>query len=236
MVIFKWTLKTHPQRRMNEVGYVSQQKDCRSMMHSSHVCTDSESSYGLKQAPRDVYDKLSAFPIQHTIVTPMAERPNLDEDKGGKLIDLHDFVLNFLDIVLLAGSSKKQKHYRISTTEAEYIALSGCCAQILGCDLTTEDKDLVSNKNSDCIVTIKVVLLLAALPRERFATLLPLLGVRQMSPETLKELQDESVSETRVIVCGEISILTVIAGQMDTLVADSIGEKIETPTVPTSDE
>ncbi|GKF57817.1 hypothetical protein Tco_0171354 [Tanacetum coccineum] len=34
-----------------------------------------------------------------------------------------------------------------------------------------------------------------ALPRERFATLLPLLGVKQMSPETLKELQDESVSE-----------------------------------------
>ncbi|GKG41742.1 hypothetical protein Tco_0473493, partial [Tanacetum coccineum] len=34
-----------------------------------------------------------------------------------------------------------------------------------------------------------------ALPRERFAALLPLLGVKQMSPETLKELLDESVSE-----------------------------------------
>ncbi|GKA84945.1 RNA-directed DNA polymerase, eukaryota, partial [Tanacetum coccineum] len=33
-----------------------------------------------------------------------------------------------------------------------------------------------------------------ALPRERFATLLSLLGVKQMSPETLKELQDEFVS------------------------------------------
>nr|GFC77403.1 retrotransposon protein, putative, unclassified [Tanacetum cinerariifolium] len=29
-----------------------------------------------------------------------------------------------------------------------------------------------------------------ALPRERFETLLPLLGVRQMSPETLKEVQE----------------------------------------------
>nr|GFC83927.1 copia protein [Tanacetum cinerariifolium] len=29
-----------------------------------------------------------------------------------------------------------------------------------------------------------------ALPRERFETLLPLLGVQQMSPETLKELQE----------------------------------------------
>ncbi|GJV16262.1 reverse transcriptase domain-containing protein [Tanacetum coccineum] len=38
-----------------------------------------------------------------------------------------------------------------------------------------------------------------ALPRERFATLLPLLGVKQMSPETLKELQDESVSGWSVV-------------------------------------
>ncbi|GJU86054.1 hypothetical protein Tco_1293600 [Tanacetum coccineum] len=35
-----------------------------------------------------------------------------------------------------------------------------------------------------------------ALPRERFETILPLLGVKQMSPETLKELQ-ESVAEYR---------------------------------------
>ncbi|GJU70195.1 hypothetical protein Tco_1256454 [Tanacetum coccineum] len=33
----------------------------------------------------------------------------------------------------------------------------------------------------------------------RFATLLPLLGVKQMSPETLKELQDESVSERNLL-------------------------------------
>ncbi|GKA16154.1 hypothetical protein Tco_0695901 [Tanacetum coccineum] len=37
-----------------------------------------------------------------------------------------------------------------------------------------------------------------ALPRERFATLLPLLGVKQMSPETFEELQDESVSYNKV--------------------------------------
>ncbi|GJV00519.1 hypothetical protein Tco_1329789 [Tanacetum coccineum] len=37
-----------------------------------------------------------------------------------------------------------------------------------------------------------------ALPRERFATLLPLLGVKQMSPETLKELQELSSGLCRV--------------------------------------
>ncbi|GJU09712.1 retrovirus-related pol polyprotein from transposon TNT 1-94 [Tanacetum coccineum] len=53
-----------------------------------------------------------------------------------------------------------------------------------------------------------------ALPRERFATLLPLLGVKQMSPETLKELQDESVS-----------------GSVGRTVADSIAERLTRPTV-----
>ncbi|GJV67256.1 alcohol dehydrogenase 1 [Tanacetum coccineum] len=48
---------------------------------------------------------------------------------------------------------------------------------------------------------------------ERFATLLPLLGVKQMSPETLKELQDESVSESK-----------------GRTVADSIAERLTRPT------
>ncbi|GKF58943.1 hypothetical protein Tco_0175729, partial [Tanacetum coccineum] len=51
-----------------------------------------------------------------------------------------------------------------------------------------------------------------ALPRERFATLLPLLGVKQMSPETLKELLDESVSESK-----------------GRTVADSIAERLTRP-------
>ncbi|GJU13492.1 hypothetical protein Tco_1135888 [Tanacetum coccineum] len=53
-----------------------------------------------------------------------------------------------------------------------------------------------------------------ALPRERFATLLPLLGVKQMSPETLKELQDEPVSESK-----------------GRTVADSIAARLTRPTV-----
>ncbi|GJW28573.1 retrovirus-related pol polyprotein from transposon TNT 1-94 [Tanacetum coccineum] len=257
------------------------------------------------------------------IDTPMAERPNLDEDKGGKLIDptrfrgmvgslmylsasrpdivfavcmcaryqakptemhltaikrifrylkgtihmglwypkdsgfelkafadadyagCHDTrrstsgSAQFLGHRLVSWSSKKQKSTAISTTEAEYIALSGCCAQILWMRSQLRDYGFAFNKipmycdNQSAIalccnsvqhsrskhidirhhfikeqVERKVVelyfvetkyqladIFTKALPRERFATLLPLLGVKQMSPETLKELLDESVSE-----------------------------------------
>ncbi|GJR52496.1 retrovirus-related pol polyprotein from transposon TNT 1-94 [Tanacetum coccineum] len=144
----------------------------------------------------------------------------------------------FLGHRLVSWSSKKQKSTAISTTEAEYIALSGCCAQILWMRSQLRDYGFVFNKipmycdNQSAIalccnsvqhsrskhidirhhfikeqVERKVVelyfvetkyqladIFTKALPRERFATLLPLLGVKQMSPETLKELQDESVS------------------------------------------
>ncbi|GJS15172.1 uncharacterized mitochondrial protein-like protein [Tanacetum coccineum] len=172
------------------------------------------------------------------IDTPMAERPNLDEDKGGKLIDptrfrgmvgslmylsasrpdivfavcmcaryqakptemhltaikrifrylkgtihmglwypkdsgfelkafadadyagCHDTrrstsgSAQFLGHRLVSWSSKKQKSTAISTTEAEYIALSGCCAQILW---------MRSQLRFRCIVTIKVLLLYAVI-------------------------------------------------------------------------
>ncbi|GJR45019.1 hypothetical protein Tco_1313122 [Tanacetum coccineum] len=130
---------------------------------------------------------------------------------------------------LVTGPSKKQKSTAISTTEAEYIALSGCCAQILWMRSQLRDYGFVFNKipmycdNQSAIAlccnsvqhsrSIPLIPSPLSSRAERFATLLPLLGVKQMSPETLKELQDESVSESK-----------------GRTVADSIAERLTRPT------
>nr|GEX77971.1 retrovirus-related Pol polyprotein from transposon TNT 1-94 [Tanacetum cinerariifolium] len=205
-----------------------------------------QSKYALEILKK--YDFDSSTPID----TPMAERPKLDEDNGGKLIDptcyrgmvgsLMYLSANRPNIVfaicmcarLVSWSSKKQKRTAISTTVAEYIALSGCCAQIfwmrsqlkdygfdfhkipMYCDNQSDIAmcyNSVQHSRSKHIdirhhfikeqVERRVVELYfvetkyqLALPRERFETLLPLLGVRQMSPDTLKELL-ESTTESQ---------------------------------------
>ncbi|GKA86722.1 copia protein [Tanacetum coccineum] len=67
------------------------------------------------------------------VVTPMVNRSKLDEDPLG-IPDTRRSTsgsAQFLGDKLVSWSSKKQKSTAISTTEAKYIAMSGCCAQIL---------------------------------------------------------------------------------------------------------
>ncbi|GJS32989.1 hypothetical protein Tco_0531371 [Tanacetum coccineum] len=89
-------------------------------------------------------------------------------------------------------SSKKQKSTMISTTEAEYIAMSGCCAQILWMRSQLTDYDFAFNKiplycdNHSAIALCYYQLadtFTKALPRERFKFLLP----------RLEKMADENV-------------------------------------------
>ncbi|GJR89673.1 retrovirus-related pol polyprotein from transposon TNT 1-94 [Tanacetum coccineum] len=141
----------------------------------------------------------------------------------------------FLGDKLVSWSSKKQKSTAISSTEAEYIALSGCCAQILWMRSQLTDYGLKFNKiplycdNKSAIALccnnvqhsrskhidvryhfikeqvengvvelyfVRTEYQLAdiftkALPRERFNFLIEKLGMKSMSPETLKNLAEE---------------------------------------------
>ncbi|GJS88980.1 retrovirus-related pol polyprotein from transposon TNT 1-94 [Tanacetum coccineum] len=142
----------------------------------------------------------------------------------------------FLGDKLVSWSSKKQKSTAISSTEAEYIALSGCCAQILWMRSQLTDYGFQFNKiplycdNKSAIalccnnvqhsrakhidvryhfikeqvengiVELYLVrteyqlanIFTKPLPRDRFNFLNEKLGMRSMSPETLKRLADET--------------------------------------------
>ncbi|GKD96623.1 retrovirus-related pol polyprotein from transposon TNT 1-94 [Tanacetum coccineum] len=142
----------------------------------------------------------------------------------------------FLGDKLVSWSSKKQKSTAISSTEAEYIALSGCCSQILWMHLQLTDYGFKFNKiplycdNKSAIALcfnnvqhsrakhidiryhfikeqvengivelyfVRTEYQLAhiftkPLPRERFNFLIDKLGMRSMSPETLKRVAEET--------------------------------------------
>ncbi|GJY92751.1 hypothetical protein Tco_0508533 [Tanacetum coccineum] len=119
----------------------------------------------LKQAPRAWYDKLSAFLIKSGFTKGVVD-PILFTRKAGKHLLLAKPTVMLLMSMTHEGVLLKEQVER----------------EVVGC-ITWETKYQLAGH------------FMKALPRERFATLLPLLGVKQMSPETLKELQDESVSE-----------------------------------------
>ncbi|GJT59318.1 retrovirus-related pol polyprotein from transposon TNT 1-94 [Tanacetum coccineum] len=117
----------------------------------------------------------------------------------------------FLGDRLVTWSSKKQKSTAISSTEAEYISLSGCCAQILWMRSQLTDYGFEFNKIPLYCDNKSVIALCCnnvqhsrskhidladiftkALPRERFKLLINKLEMKNMSPETLKSLAEEN--------------------------------------------
>ncbi|GJQ92294.1 retrovirus-related pol polyprotein from transposon TNT 1-94 [Tanacetum coccineum] len=166
----------------NQLPHVQPEGFCRFQSFHRHVYRLKKALYGLKQASRAV----------------VADKTISVSFKSGFTKGLH------VDDPTSVHRKERQTY------------LPGCAQNPLDA-ISIQDYGLGSTKFPDCIVTIKSAIALCcnsvqhsrskhidirhhfikeqALPRERFATLLPLLGVKQMSPETLKELQDESVSE-----------------------------------------
>ncbi|GKC65157.1 retrovirus-related pol polyprotein from transposon TNT 1-94 [Tanacetum coccineum] len=111
---------------------------------------------------------------------------------------------------LVSWSSKRQKSAAISNTEAEYIMLSGCCAQILWMRSQLTDYGFGFNKipmycdNKSEHVDNGVIKLYfvnteyqladiftKALGRNRIEFLINKLGMQSFTPETLKQLANE---------------------------------------------
>ncbi|GJV54833.1 retrovirus-related pol polyprotein from transposon TNT 1-94, partial [Tanacetum coccineum] len=94
----------------------------------------------------------------------------------------------FLGDKLVSWSSKKQKSTAISSTEAEYIALSGCCAQILWIDTANRLCTFIKEQVENGIVELYFVqteyqladIFTKPLPRERFNFLIEKLEKQQV--------------------------------------------------------
>ncbi|GJV33860.1 hypothetical protein Tco_1394260 [Tanacetum coccineum] len=84
----------------------------------------------------------------------------------------------FLGDKLVSWSSKKKKCIAISSTKAEYIALSRLENGIVELYFVRTEYQLAD-------------IFTKPLPRERFNFLIDKLGMRSMSPETLKHLAEE---------------------------------------------
>nr|GEU90283.1 hypothetical protein [Tanacetum cinerariifolium] len=117
--------------------------------------------------------------------------------------------MQFLRDRLVSWSLKRQKSAAISSTEAEYIALSGCCAQVLWMRSQLTDYGLGFNKIpiyhfikehvENGVIELYFVnteyqlvdIFTKALGRERIEFMINKLGMRSFTSKTLKQLADE---------------------------------------------
>ncbi|GJV36749.1 retrovirus-related pol polyprotein from transposon TNT 1-94 [Tanacetum coccineum] len=124
MIIYQMDVKTaFLNGELKEEVYVSQPEGFVDQDNPSHVYKLKKALYGLKQAPRAWYDMLSSFLISQQFSKDHAGCQDTRRSTSGSA--------QFLGDKLVSWSSKYQKSTAILSTEAEYIALSGCYAQIL---------------------------------------------------------------------------------------------------------
>ncbi|GJS55694.1 copia protein [Tanacetum coccineum] len=220
---------------LKEEVYVSQPEGFVDPDHPTHVYRLKKALYGLKQAPRAWYQ---ASPTKKHLEALKRVFQYLRGTINWGFWYPKDTAMALTTYAdanhAVSWSSKKQKSTAISTTEAKYITMSGCCAQILWMRSQLTDYGFVFNKiplycdNRSAIalccnnvqhsrskhidirhhfireqvekgvvelyfVTTDYQLadiFTKALPRERFEFLLPRLGMKSMSPKTLKRLQE----------------------------------------------
>nr|GEW80773.1 copia protein [Tanacetum cinerariifolium] len=110
---------------LKEKAYVAQPPGFFNKQYPDHVYALNKALYGLKQAPRKSYDVLLKLLIDSGF--------QKEADHVGCHLDRKSTSgsVQFLGDKLVCWSSKNQNYVSISIAESEYVAVSGCCAQVL---------------------------------------------------------------------------------------------------------
>nr|GEV28562.1 retrovirus-related Pol polyprotein from transposon TNT 1-94 [Tanacetum cinerariifolium] len=157
MVVYQMDVKNvFLNGNLREEVYVSQPDGFGDQDNPNHVYKLNKALYGLKQSLRVWYDMLSSFLISQDFSKGSVD-PTLfiHRNDNDLLLDSSVALTTFADADhagcedtrrSTSWSSKRQKSAAISSTEAEYIALSGCCAQILWMRSQLTDYGLGFNK------------------------------------------------------------------------------------------
>ncbi|GKB63944.1 integrase, catalytic region, zinc finger, CCHC-type containing protein [Tanacetum coccineum] len=168
MTIFQMDVKmAFLNGELKEEVYVSQQEGFVDQEYPSHVYKLKKALYVLKQAPRacdsvdtpmveknKLDEDLHGTPVDATLYRGMIGSlmyltSSYSDSYNARCQDTRRSTsgsAQFLGDKLIRWSFKKQKSTAISSTKAEYIALSGCCAQILWIRSQLTDYGFTFNK------------------------------------------------------------------------------------------
>ncbi|GKB20011.1 retrovirus-related pol polyprotein from transposon TNT 1-94 [Tanacetum coccineum] len=208
MIVYQMDVKTaFLNGILREEVYVSQPDEFVDQYNPNHVYRLKKALYGLKQAP------CTCMESNDPVDTPMVDKFKLDEDLQGKAVDPTHY-RGMIDTLMYLTASRPDltfiKRVAISSTEAEYIALSGCCAQVLWMRSQLTDYGLGFNKIpifhfikeqvKNRVVELYFVntkyqladILTKALGKERIEFLINKLRMRSFTSDTLKQLADEA--------------------------------------------